>query len=88
MTDDEADSGRRPDCEESDHPIRRTALWVAFDRLWRPATGWAVCAGVVYTGIIGPAQGHQMDPVALSIWLGFGGLVWGAKTVEKIRGVA
>ena len=25
-----------------DHPIRKHWAWQAFDRLWRPATGWAV----------------------------------------------
>lgn len=71
-----------------DHPIRRHWAWQAFDRLWRPAAGWAVVAGVAYAGFIGPAIERPMNEGYLLAWLTFAATVLGLKSVEKIRGVA
>lgn len=71
-----------------DHPIRRTWWWQALDRLWRPAAGWAVVAGTLYAGVIGPAIGRPMAEGYLLAWLAFSAAVLGLKSVEKIRGVA
>ena len=71
-----------------DHPARRHPLWQAFDRLWRPAAGWASALGVLYAGVVGPALGRPMSEAYLGLWLAFAAAVLGLKSFEKIRGVA
>ena len=71
-----------------DHPIRRHPLWQAFDRLWRPAAGWAAMLGVLYAGVIGPVIGRPMGEAYLALWLAFAAAMLGLKSLEKVRGVA
>jgi RsiW-degrading membrane proteinase PrsW (M82 family) len=71
-----------------DHPIRKHVLWQMFDRLWRPATGWAVFAGTVYAGLVGPLIERPMAEGYLVAWLTFAAAVLGIKSFEKVRGVA
>jgi hypothetical protein len=71
-----------------DHPIRKHWAWQAFDRLWRPSSGWVVVIGTAYAGFIGPAIERPMGDTYLGLWLTYAALVLGIKTVEKIRGVA
>ncbi len=71
-----------------DHPIRRHALWQAFDRLWRPAAGWAAMIGILYAGLIGPVIGRPMGEAYLGLWLAFAAAMLGLKSLEKFRGVA
>ena len=71
-----------------DHPIRKHWAWQAFDRAWRPATGWAVFGGVAYSAGIGHAIGHPMNEGYLAVWLTFAAAMLGLRTVEKLRGVA
>lgn len=71
-----------------DHPMRAHWAWQMFDRLWRPATGWAVFAGVVYAAGLGHAIERPMNEGYLAVWLTFCAAMLGLKTIEKIRGVA
>jgi len=63
-------------------------LWQAFDRLWRPAAGWAAMLGVLYAGLIGPVIGRPMGEAYLALWLTFAAAMLGLKSLEKVRGVA
>ena len=71
-----------------DHPIRRHPLWQAFDRLWRPAAGWASALGVLYAGVVGPVINRPMAETYLALWLAFAAAILGLKSIEKFRGVA
>lgn len=71
-----------------DHPIRKHWAWQAFDRLWRPATGWAVFGGTVYAAGLGHAIGKPMEEGYLFVWLTFSGAVLGLKSWEKLKQVA
>lgn len=71
-----------------DHPIRQKVWFQLFDRLWRPATGWAVFGGVAYSAGLGHWLGKPMNEGYLAVWLTFAAAMLGLKTIEKIRGVA
>ena len=71
-----------------DHPIRRHPLWQAFDRLWRPAAGWASALGVLYAGVVGPVINRPMAETYLALWLAFAAAILGLKSIENFRGVA
>lgn len=71
-----------------DHPVRRHLLWQAFDRLWRPAAGWAAALGTLYAAGLGHLIGRPMAEPYLALWLTFVAAVLGLKSIEKIRGIA
>lgn len=71
-----------------DHPVRHTVLWQIFDRLWRPTMGWVCVAALAYAAIIGPAIGRPLEDGYLVQVLLFIGGVYGAKSYEKLKGVA
>ena len=71
-----------------DHPIRRHALWQAFDRLWRPCAGWIAVIGTLYAGGLGHLLDRPMSEPYLGLWLAFVAALLGLKSIEKIRGVA
>lgn len=71
-----------------DHPIRKHWAWQAFDRLWRPTSGWVVVAGLAYAAGLGHIIGKPMAEGYLVAWLTFCAAMLGLKTIEKIRGVA
>lgn len=57
---------------------------------WRPAVGWGCAAAFVYTTILAPLFGlHVADlDFVRDILLGMLGISVGARTVEKVKGVA
>lgn len=71
-----------------DGVIRRHPAFQIFNRLWRPAGGWALVAGLIYGLCWGPATGKPLGAVE---WTALTALViamWGLKTLEKRDGVA
>ena len=71
-----------------DHPFRKHIVWQIFDRAWRPATGWAVFAGVVYSAGLGHAINRPMNEGYLAVWLTFAAATLGLKSWEKLKKVA
>lgn len=72
-----------PDSAIRSHPVYQIA-----NRMWRPAGGWALVAGLVYGLVIGPAN---EKPLGLTEWGALVTLIiamWGLKTLEKRDGVA
>lgn len=71
-----------------DSAIRAHPAYQIANRMWRPAGGWALVAGLVYGLCIGPWIGKPLGPVE---WTALSALVvamWGLKTLEKRDGVA
>ena len=71
-----------------DSAIRAHPLYQVANRLWRPAGGWALVAGMTYGFCVGPWIGKPLGPIE---WTALSALVvamWGLKTLEKRDGVA
>lgn len=72
-----------------DHAIRYKAWFQAFDRLWRPATGWVACpVSILYAFVIAPAVGHPLNDGLLVALCSYSAGIYGIKTFEKTKGVA
>jgi hypothetical protein len=63
---------------------------VLFVAGWRPAVGWACVAGLVYNIVLAPAfhLGLADSDLLQVILLGMLGISVGARSIEKIKGVA
>lgn len=71
-----------------DSEVRKNPVWQAFDRMWRPAGGWAIVAGMTYGFVIGPWIDRPMGEFEMVTLAGLMLAMWGLKTAEKITGVA
>lgn len=71
-----------------DSAIRAHPAYQIANRMWRPAGGWVLVAGMLYGFWIGPYYGKPLGPIEWgALTLLVGGL-WGLKTLEKRDGVA
>jgi len=71
-----------------DSAIRAHPAYQIANRMWRPAGGWALVAGMFYGFWLGPYYGKPLGPIEWgALTLLVGGL-WGLKTLEKRDGVA
>lgn len=74
------------------HPptIRRAVpAWTILGRAgWRPALGWALTPCALYAFVVGPLIGRPADSAQLVALFGAVGVLVGARSFEKTRGVA
>jgi len=71
-----------------DSAIRAHPAYQIANRLWRPAGGWALVAGMTYGFAIGPWLGKPLGPIEWTSLVALVVAMWGLKTLEKRDGVA
>lgn len=71
-----------------DSAIRAHPAYQVVNRLWRPAGGWSLNAGMLYGFWFGPAIGKPLGAFEWGALVTLVIAMWGLKTLEKRDGVA